>query len=53
VTPTPHAASLDLTEAAAFLGLHPDTLRERAAEGKIPGAKLGKEWRFLDVDLAD
>jgi excisionase family DNA binding protein len=51
--PTPVAASLDLEEAAAFLGLHPDTLRERAAAGTIPGAKIGKEWRFLDVDLAD
>lgn len=48
----PIAASLDLEEAGAFLGLHPDTVRERAAAGKIPGAKLGKEWRFLDVDLA-
>jgi excisionase family DNA binding protein len=53
VTPTPAAASLDLEEAAAFLGLHPDTLRERAAAGTIPGAKIGKEWRFLDIDLAD
>jgi len=48
---TPTAASLDVDEAAAFLGLHPDTLRERAAAGIIPGAKPGKEWRFLDVDL--
>lgn len=49
---TPAATSLDLTEAAAFLGIHKDTLRERAASGMIPGVKLGKEWRFLDVDLA-
>lgn len=45
--------TLDLAAAAAFLGVHPETLRERAAAGMIPGAKLGKEWRFLDVDLAD
>jgi excisionase family DNA binding protein len=51
VTPTPIATSLDLAEAAAFLGLHPDTLRERAASGKIPGAKVGKQWRFLEADL--
>jgi hypothetical protein len=38
-------------EAAAFVGLHPDTLRERAASAIIPGAKTGKEWRFLDIDL--
>lgn len=52
MTPTPVATSLDLQEAAAFLGIHADTLRERAAAGIIPGAKIGKEWRFLDVDLA-
>lgn len=50
---TPVASSLNIEEAAAFLGLHPDTVRERAAAGIIPGVKLGKEWRFLDVDLAD
>lgn len=48
---TPAAASLDLDAAAEFVGLHPDTLRERAASGIIPGCKIGKEWRFLDVDL--
>jgi len=46
------ATSLDIDEAAAFLGLHPSTLQERARAGAIPGAKIGKEWRFLDVDLA-
>jgi excisionase family DNA binding protein len=51
VIATPAAASLDLEAAAAFVGLHRDTLRERAAAGIIPGAKVGKEWRFLDVDL--
>lgn len=45
--------SLDLEAAAAFLGLHPHTLQARAKAGEIPGAKPGKEWRFLDVDLAD
>lgn len=43
--------SLDLKKAAAFLGLHPTTLRGRAKAKKIPGAKLGKEWRFLLEDL--
>lgn len=47
------ATSLDLIDAAAFLGVHPDTLRERAAAGEIPGAKIGKEWRFLEADLVD
>jgi excisionase family DNA binding protein len=43
---------LDLSAAAEFLGLHPHTLQERARAGVIPGAKVGKAWRFLDVDLA-
>lgn len=50
---TPLATSLDLCEAADFLGLHRDTLRERAAAGIIPGAKIGKTWRFLEADLVD
>jgi excisionase family DNA binding protein len=51
MTPTPAAASLDLKEAAAFLGIHPATLQSLAASGAIPGAKVGRSWRFLDVDL--
>jgi len=51
MTPTPAAASLDLKEAAAFLGVHPATLQSLAASGAIPGAKVGRSWRFLDVDL--
>jgi len=43
--------TFDLQQAAAFLGLHPVTLQQRAKAGLIPGAKIGKEWRFLDVDL--
>lgn len=43
--------TLDLAAAAAFLGLHPDTLADRARAGIIPGAKIGKEWRFLPADL--
>ena len=43
--------TLDLKAAADFLGIHPSTLQERALAGDVPGAKIGKEWRFLDVDL--
>lgn len=45
--------TLDLESAAAFLGLHRDTLRARAAAGIVPGAKIGKEWRFLEADLVE
>ncbi len=45
--------SLTLREAAEFLKLHPEELRRRAKAGLIPGAKTGKCWVFLDVDLAE
>jgi len=45
--------TLSLVEAAAFLRLHPEELRRRAKLGKAPGAKIGKCWVFLDVDLAE
>jgi len=45
--------SLSLSEAAEFLKLHPMTLAAKARAGEIPGAKLGKRWVFLEVDLMD
>lgn len=39
--------TMNLESAAEFLGLHPDTLQARAKSGQIPGAKIGKEWRFI------
>lgn len=45
--------TLNLQEAAMLLGLHPDTLRERAAAAIIPGAKIGRAWRFLESDLIE
>lgn len=45
--------TLDLPAAAEFLGLHPATLQARAKAGDVPGAKIGKEWRFIDLDLAE
>ena len=37
---------LTLDEAAAYLRVHPRTLRTKAGKGQIPGAKIGKVWRF-------
>lgn len=45
--------TLDLTEAAAFLRMHPEEVRRRAKIGLIPGAKAGRAWVFIDDDLAD
>ncbi|HWZ74211.1 MAG TPA: helix-turn-helix domain-containing protein [Casimicrobiaceae bacterium] len=45
--------TLDLQAAAAFLHIHPVTLQEKARAGEIPGAKIGKCWVFVDVDLVE
>jgi hypothetical protein len=41
-----------LMQAAAFLKVHPEELRQRAKAGLIPGAKVGRAWVFLEDDLA-
>lgn len=43
--------TLSLVEAAKFLGIHKDTARNLAASHRLPGAKVGKSWRFLEDDL--
>ena len=42
---------LTIAEAATTLRLHPVTLRALAAAGEIPAFKLGRAWRFVEVDL--
>lgn len=37
---------MTLEEVAAYLRVKPQTIYTWAQEGKIPAAKLGKEWRF-------
>jgi len=37
---------MTLEEVAKYLKLTPQTVYKWAQEGQIPGAKLGKEWRF-------
>jgi excisionase family DNA binding protein len=44
--------TLSLQEAARFLRVHPEELRQRAKAGIIPGAKVGRAWVFIDEDLA-
>lgn len=43
---TPQETFLGVDEAAAALGMHPNTLQEKAAARIVPGFKIGKEWRF-------
>lgn len=45
--------TLTLNEAAEFLKIHPVTLLEKANSGEIPGAKIGKRWVFVKVDLVE
>ena len=43
--------TLDLQQAAIFLKMHRQSLREKAKSGAIPGAKIGKQWVFIKEDL--
>lgn len=45
--------TIDLAQAAALLHLHPETVLQRARDGKIPAAKPGKCWVFVDDDLLE
>ena len=36
--------TMNISEAAAFLKIHPVTLSVKAASGEIQGAKIGKRW---------
>ncbi|WP_232013250.1 helix-turn-helix domain-containing protein [Ferriphaselus amnicola] len=45
--------TLNLEQAANFLKLHPEELRCRAKSGRVPAAKVGKRWVFIESDLAD
>lgn len=37
---------MNIEEVAKYLKLKPQTIYAWAQQGKIPAAKLGKEWRF-------
>lgn len=40
-----------LNEAAAYLNVDRDTAGRLAADGDLPGAKIGRAWVFRDNDL--
>ena len=42
---------LTIAEAATTLRLHPVTLRALAAAGTVPAVKIGRAWRFVEIDL--
>lgn len=37
---------LTIEDVAGYLKLKPQTIYRWAQSGKLPGAKIGKEWRF-------
>jgi len=45
--------TLGVQGAAEFLRMSEDTLMRKARAGFIPGAKIGREWVFLQADLID
>ena len=40
-------------EAAEYLGIHPETLRDKVRARIVPAAKVARQWRFRKVDLDD
>lgn len=41
-----HSQLMTVTDVAEMLAVHPNTIRSRAHDGVIPGARIGKLWRF-------
>lgn len=44
-------ALLTADEVAAVLRLHPTTIKLLMRDGKLPGKKIGGQWRLLKTDL--
>jgi len=45
--------SMTLEQTAAWLQLHPVSLRRLASDKMLPAAKVGKEWRFSRAALIE
>lgn len=44
---------MTIEEAAAYLRMHPQTLREKVAAGEVPGKKLANKWVFSRKQLLE
>jgi excisionase family DNA binding protein len=42
---------LTVEQVCALYSLHPKTVQRLARQGLLPGFKVGKNWRFFDIDL--
>jgi excisionase family DNA binding protein len=45
--------TFDIDECAEFLKVDRKTALRLSGEGKLPGAKIGRAWVFLEDDLAE
>ena len=43
---------LTIEQAAAYLQMNPQVVRRWLREKKLPGFKMGQEWRIDEADLA-
>jgi excisionase family DNA binding protein len=53
VRPADESDVLTVAEAARMLRVGEHTVRELAAQGQLPGRKLGRQWRFSRRALLD
>ncbi len=44
---SPHSDVLTLEEAADYLRISKELIREQALKGRIPGRRIDQHWRFL------
>lgn len=42
---------MTLIEAAAILGITPDTLRQQIARGKLKARKVGRDWHVTPSEV--
>ena len=50
-SPTSQDDTMTINEVAAYLHLHPLTVRRLAREGVLPAYKVGRRWQIGRVDL--
>lgn len=43
--------TIGVQEACQLLRISPDALMRKARRGIVPGAKVGREWVFIEADL--
>jgi excisionase family DNA binding protein len=49
--PAQHDKILGVSQIARFFGVSEKTVWEWCKSGKLPGFKIGKEWKFRQSDL--